>query len=77
MFFHLQPDVAAASSAGRDGALVESLRVPVLQAGWEGWIVWGTVTAVVLGFSWVVGKLVQGLGEKGREKERGKGVKRE
>ena len=48
MFYHLQP-------TNRAGRLVEELKVPVLNIDGPsvGWVDYGTVVIVLLGFSWV------------------------
>ena len=64
MFYHLDP-------AAGVGKLVERLDVPVLDLEGAGakWVESGTVVVVLLGWCWVVWKMVSGL--KGRG---GKGI---
>lgn len=61
-FYHLHPE--------SDGALMQEIQVPVLRADTEGGRLFrdatsqveiGTVAAVVIGFTWVLWKLVSGL----------------
>ena len=57
MFYHLSPN--------NSGTLVETLSVPVLQTQRASWIEPGTVVVVLLGFCWVLWKLLlQALGQK-------------
>lgn len=59
MFYHLRPETPwIRSSSNAVEGLVESVQVPVLEAEWDIGVQWGTVVVVVLGFMWVVGKLV-------------------
>ncbi|KAF2238565.1 PIG-X-domain-containing protein [Viridothelium virens] len=67
MFYHVPPAVQAA-------ALVERVPVPVLDLGRARYVELGTVVAVVVGFAWVVWKL---LAVGGKEGERAQGVKGE
>lgn len=52
MFYHLQPQPAAG------GALVEVVRVPVLDSDWVGSVEIGTVSVVLAGCFWIAMKLV-------------------
>lgn len=61
-FYHLHPE--------SDGALMQEIQVPVLRADTEGGRLFGdatsqveigTVAAVVIGFTWVLWKLISGL----------------
>ncbi|MCJ1466049.1 protease B nonderepressible form [Pseudocyphellaria aurata] len=60
MFYHLRPEplpwVESSNSAAE--GLVLSVQVPVLEAGWKAGVEWGTVGVVLLGFMWVVGKVM-------------------
>lgn len=60
MFYHLRPEHSPRVGSGNSPAegLVESVQVPVLEAGWDVGVEWGTLVVVVVGFMWVVGKLV-------------------
>lgn len=58
MFYHLRPEPRVASGNNAAEALVESVQVPVLEAGWDVGVEWGTVGVMLLGFMWVVVKLV-------------------
>lgn len=60
MFYHLRPEAPTRVELGNVAAerLVESVQVPVLEAGWDVGVEWGTMGVVVLGFMWVVGKLM-------------------
>lgn len=51
MFYHLQPDNSSST-------LTETLSVPVLQTHRASWIEPGTVAVVLLGFCWVLWKLL-------------------
>ncbi len=69
VFWHVQPRAAVAG-----GQLVNVVRVPVLDLERAGWVNAGTAAAVVVGFAWVVWKLVggylgKGVGEAEREKK--------
>jgi hypothetical protein len=76
VFWHVQPRPVGGGSGG--GLLVNSVRVPVLDLERAGWVNAGTAAAVVVGFAWVVWKLVgvwlgrgvEGEGEKERVKKR-------
>lgn len=57
MFYHLQP----AAAGNGTGGLVETLRVPVLDARRTGSVEAGTVGLVLVGFLWVCWKLVEVL----------------
>ncbi|KAL9093282.1 MAG: hypothetical protein Q9165_004023 [Trypethelium subeluteriae] len=70
MFYHVPP-VAQATAAA---ALVERVPVPVLDLGGARYVELGTVVAVVVGFAWVVWKL---LAVGGKEEKGVQGVKRE
>ena len=70
VFWHVQPRPAVPG-----GKLVNVARVPVLDLDRAGWVNAGTAAAVVVGFAWVVWKLVggylgKGVGEGEREKKR-------
>ncbi|KAK3302524.1 PIG-X [Chaetomium strumarium] len=54
VFWHVKPQPADSSSR----LLVSSVRVPVLDLGKASWVNTGTAVAVMLGFVWVVWKLV-------------------
>jgi PIG-X / PBN1 len=66
-FYHLSPvpDLSAVTgevptiNRHKHGILVETLRVPVLDANWAGVVEWGTVIAVVAGFLWVSWSLLK------------------
>ncbi|KAB8349525.1 hypothetical protein FH972_023551 [Carpinus fangiana] len=62
MFYHLGPE-------GGAGGLVETVGVPVLDMKRAGWIEAGTVGVVVVGFAWLVWKLLRpvGVGAKGAQ----------
>lgn len=75
MFYHLQPEPLpwVGSSGSAAEGLVPSVQVPVLEAGWKAGVEWGTVGVVLLGFMWVVGKVVgttKFLGRRGEERVR-------
>ncbi|MCJ1361505.1 protease B nonderepressible form [Acarospora aff. strigata] len=79
MFYHLQPTAVG----NGNGSLVETLRVPVLDAGKTEWVERGTVVVVLLGFLWVCWRLgvvwwVDGSGEgMGERREERASKKRE
>lgn len=77
MFYHLRPEprpqVGSYNSAVE--SLVESVQVPVLEAGWEAGVEWGTLGVALLGFMWVVGKLV-GTATFWRGENEGRGTRR-
>ncbi|KAF9875524.1 hypothetical protein CkaCkLH20_06905 [Colletotrichum karsti] len=64
VFWHVEPQPAAEAEAeavgasGAGGRLTSSVRVPVLEAGQAGWVRMGTAGAVMLGFAWVLWRLV-------------------
>lgn len=60
MFYHLRPEHSPRVGSGNSAAegLVENVQVPALEAGWDVGVEWGTVVVVLVGFIWVVGKLV-------------------
>ena len=60
MFYHLQPQSAAG------GALVEVVRVPVLDSDWVGSVEIGTVSVILVGCFWIAMKLVGVLRRDGR-----------
>ncbi|KAF2170847.1 hypothetical protein M409DRAFT_63892 [Zasmidium cellare ATCC 36951] len=66
MFYHVPPN-------GEVEKLVELLWVPTLDVKNSGWVSFGTVLAVLLGFGWVCWRLVRGVG--GSEKKEGEGKK--
>lgn len=72
VFWHVEPKPVG--SGGDDGSLVNVVRVPVLDLDRAGWVNAGTAAAVVVGFAWVVWKLVgvyaRGEGGAVRVKER-------
>lgn len=55
VFWHVNPQPVSGSR------LTSSLTVPVLQQGFESYIAAGTSAVIVLGFSWVLWKLVSGF----------------
>ena len=55
MFYHLEPGTVRNDTSGR---LVERLSVPVLQSQRTPWIEPGTVVVVLLGFCWILWKLL-------------------
>ncbi|KIH91841.1 protein pbn1 [Sporothrix brasiliensis 5110] len=59
-FWHLKPDpsLGAASSASSTDALTIPIRVPVLDSSKAQWVNVGTSAAILLGFSWVLWKLL-------------------
>lgn len=70
MFYHLQPERTAT------GSLVVSAQVPVLDLDRARWVDVGTVSVVLLGFMWIMGKLAmaywgdgQGVRQAHRKKE--------
>ncbi|KAH6850136.1 PIG-X [Chaetomium sp. MPI-CAGE-AT-0009] len=75
VFWHVEPRPAA-----KGGLLVNEVRVPVLDADRAGWVNAGTAAAVLVGFAWVVWKIVGvwvkggngggAEGEKEREKKK-------
>jgi hypothetical protein len=72
VFWHVEPKPLEGG-----GSLVNVVRVPVLDLDRADWVNAGTAAAVVVGFAWVVWKLVgayargdRGAGEKEREKKR-------
>jgi hypothetical protein len=73
VFWHVEPKPLEGGGGG--GSLVNVVRAPVLDLDQAGWVNAGTAAAVVVGFAWVVWKLVGayargegGVGEKEREK---------
>ncbi|KAJ0366733.1 hypothetical protein COL154_003613 [Colletotrichum chrysophilum] len=60
VFWHVEPVGAAEGGGGGGGGsrLTSSVRVPVLEAGQAGWVRMGTAGAVMLGFAWVLWRLV-------------------
>jgi hypothetical protein len=54
VFWHVEPKPAAA----KGGLLVNEVRVPVLDVEKAGWVNAGTAAAVLVGFAWVVWKIV-------------------
>jgi hypothetical protein len=70
MFYHVPP---AAVMAGAEQGLLLGLEVPVLDAKVAGgWVPVATMAVVVLGFGWVVWKVLAG----GSGKDKGKDVKK-
>ncbi|KAK3295520.1 PIG-X [Chaetomium fimeti] len=72
VFWHVEPRPAAGG-----GLLVNEVRVPVLDVDRAGWVNAGTAAAVLVGFAWVVWKIVgvwaggvNGGGAEEREKKR-------
>lgn len=53
-FWHVAPKPVA----GKSGLLVNEVRVPVLDVDKAGWVNAGTAAAVLVGFAWVVWKIV-------------------
>ncbi|KAF6844581.1 protein pbn1 [Colletotrichum musicola] len=66
VFWHVEP-----RPIGSGGRLTSSVRVPVLEAGEAWWVRVGTGVAVLLGFSWVLWRLVAAYSRTGY----GKGAK--
>jgi len=59
MFYHLNP-VASNSSNGKvDGRLLNTVEIPVLGSGKSGWVELGTAATIILGFAWVMWRLVK------------------
>ncbi|KAI8234945.1 Protein pbn1 [Colletotrichum sp. SAR 10_99] len=58
VFWHVEPVGASAGGGGGGSRLTSSVRVPVLEAGQAGWVRMGTAGAVMLGFAWVLWRLV-------------------
>ncbi|KAL0930945.1 protein pbn1 [Colletotrichum truncatum] len=56
VFWHVEPRPVGASEAG--SRLTSSVRVPVLEAGQAEWVRIGTAGAVMVGFAWVLWRLV-------------------
>ncbi|KAK4039219.1 PIG-X [Parachaetomium inaequale] len=74
VFWHVEPRPV---EGGRDGLLVSRVRVPVLDLERAGWVNAGTAAAVVVGFAWVVWKLVGVCLRGGVEGERERVKKRQ
>lgn len=55
MFYHVPP-----APVDAEGGLLLGLEAPVLEAEGAGWVVPATVVVIVLGFAWVVFKMVGG-----------------
>lgn len=77
MFYHLRPEHSPRVGSGNSAAegLVENVQVPALKAGWNVAVEWGTLLVVVVGFMWVVGKLVGTTSQLGGKNE-GRGRRR-
>ncbi|KAJ5006239.1 Protein pbn1 [Colletotrichum sp. SAR 10_66] len=58
VFWHVEPVGASEGGDGGGSRLTSSVRVPVLEAGQAGWVRMGTAGAVMLGFAWVLWRLV-------------------
>ncbi|KAK1722056.1 PIG-X [Colletotrichum lupini] len=71
VFWHVEPRPAA----GRDGGrLTSTVRVPVLEAGQAEWVRAGTAAAVVVGFAWVLWRLVAAYSKTGYGRRSGADV---
>lgn len=67
VFWHVEPLPTAGDAAGR---LMSTVRVPVLETGQANWVRVGTAAAVVVGFTWVLWKLMAAFSKSGYSKEK-------
>lgn len=59
VFWHVEPSLGGGAGGG-DGRLVSSVRVPVLNTDFaSSWVSAGTAAVVVLGFGWIVWRLLK------------------
>ncbi|OHE94564.1 hypothetical protein CORC01_10092 [Colletotrichum orchidophilum] len=72
VFWHVEPRPVGRGGGG-GGRLTSTVRVPVLEAGQAEWVRAGTAAAVVVGFAWVLWRLVAAYSKTGYGR-RGGGV---
>ncbi|GJC80711.1 protein pbn1 [Colletotrichum liriopes] len=68
VFWHVDPRPVAGSAAEDGGRLLSIVRVPVLEAGQAAWVRVGTAAAVVVGFAWVLWRLLATYSKSGYRK---------
>jgi hypothetical protein len=66
LYYHIPPQSPNSGKAG--GKLSETLVVPTLQKESAGWVAVATAVVVVVGFGWVLGRLVFGAGKETKAK---------
>jgi hypothetical protein len=65
MFYHLSPSLQDVKDTNVKDEGYNVIEVPVLNEGYSEWIELGTATVVLLGFGWVMWKLLVVLRKEG------------